>query len=285
MMTSKITHAAAMSAALSLMLACGAANAADTGEIAGSVAASLASFGQGLGDAVTGAPSVFVTATGHAKRLHVAVKGFGVSLQSKAQTASEAVDERDRAVDLAKSIAAKFDVDVIGESETMTRGDEGGLGDAMAAARMATGVAGVDQIVNASGKASTAKQFVAHATLNFHVHDSPEAGAHIGRKKAAFLDALVSAGLDFELDGQRSGFVFNPLANLSLGGDEIVDEATWDQASADAMAEARRQAAVLAAAAGRSLGEARQVLQLLKTAQDDKVNVTVAVRYSLAAPH
>jgi len=47
---------------------------------------------------------------------------------------------------------------------------------------------------------------------------------------------------------------------------------------------ARRQADVLASAAGRRVGDARQVLMIAKTVQAEDATVTVAVRYGLVPP-
>ena len=57
------------------------------------------------------------------------------------------------------------------------------------------------------------------------------------------------------------------LQNTGIGAIDRVDDAVWDQASRAAVAEARRQAMVLATAAGRSLGEANEILSVTRTVQ------------------
>lgn len=69
---------------------------------------------------------------------------------------------------------------------------------------------------------------------------------------------------------------------LGFGSTDQIDPALWDRASQDAVAEARRQATVLATAAGRTLGAARQVLVLTRSVQGSTASVTVAVRYAFA---
>jgi uncharacterized protein YggE len=119
------------------------------------------------------------------------------------------------------------------------------------------------------------KMFDASMTIRFHPTDP--------KRLPAFLDALVAAGIDYDLQGKRSQQAFNPFARLG-GGEQTVDDATWDRASVDAMNAARRQADVLATAAGRRVGDARQVLMIAKTVQAEDATVTVAVRYGLLPP-
>jgi uncharacterized protein YggE len=267
----------AIGVALSLAMSAGAAEAGDAGDFAGAAAASLSSLGQGLGDAMTGGPSLFVTATGHAKRPAPAVKALGISVEGKAPTAVQAAQDRDRAIDAARSVAAKFGIPSLVVTETIDR--EADSPSDPAAARMAAMAAAspppfyVPRGGAGAGDRPVEKRFVARAALRF---------LPAGQEKIPmFLDALVAAGVPFDLADTQNSLNFNPLANLGLGSDETIDQATWDQASADAMASAKRQAKLLAGAAGEGLGDVRQVLQLLKNVQGDQVSVTVAVRFAL----
>ena len=106
------------------------------------------------------------------------------------------------------------------------------------------------------------------------------------KRMASFLDALIGAGIDivFVANGgvgfPNTFFRNNEL--LGFGVLEKIDDSIWDQASASAIAEARRQATVLAAAAGRQVGEATQILLLARSSQGDEASVTVAVRFAFA---
>ncbi len=97
-----------------------------------------------------------------------------------------------------------------------------------------------------------------------------------------FLDAIRAAGVESLSGGPAVPGMFNMFQNsqlLGFGDIEKVDDVTWDRASRAAMTEARRQADVLAAAAGRSVGEAQQVMSLTRAIQGGEATVTVAVRF------
>ena len=62
-----------------------------------------------------------------------------------------------------------------------------------------------------------------------------------------------------------------------------IDDAVWNSAGVDAIHRAREQAATLAAAAGRGLGDVTQITFLTKTVKGGDANVIVAVRFALVA--
>ena len=105
------------------------------------------------------------------------------------------------------------------------------------------------------------------------------------RRLPAFLDALKAAGVDSPSGGLVGGApaLFGRSTEvLGFGSLETVDPAIWDRANAAAVAEARRQAQVLAQASGRGLGAVRQVLMLTRTLQGSAAAVTLAVRFAFA---
>jgi hypothetical protein len=106
-----------------------------------------------------------------------------------------------------------------------------------------------------------------------------------GDHMPAFLDALRSAGVDEisgDLNSRPPGMFQQASEILGFGSVEKIDDAIWDAASADAIRSARSQAQTLAAAAGRNVGEARQILFLAKAIQGGDAVVTIAVRFGFA---
>ena len=119
--------------------------------------------------------------------------------------------------------------------------------------------------------------FIARVNVRFQ--------ASAGSRLPEFLDALEAAGIDQISGGGATNNVLSFLQNneiLGIGAIDKVDDATWDQAGRAAVAEARRQATVLAAAAGRSLGEVHEILSLTRTVQGADATVTLAVRFSFS---
>ena len=101
-----------------------------------------------------------------------------------------------------------------------------------------------------------------------------------------FLDALEAAGIDQISGGGATTNALSFLHNteiLGIGAIDRVDDAVWDQAGRAAVAEARRQATVLAVAAGRSLGEVHEILSLTRAVQGADATVTLAARFAFAA--
>jgi hypothetical protein len=103
----------------------------------------------------------------------------------------------------------------------------------------------------------------------------------------AFLDAIRAAGVDdirTSLTATPPGlFGINASSEvLGFGSVETIDDAIWNAASAAAIRNARGQAQALAMAAGRNLGEARQILVLAKAIQGGEAVVTIAVRFGFA---
>jgi hypothetical protein len=101
-------------------------------------------------------------------------------------------------------------------------------------------------------------------------------------KLAAFLDALKAAGID-DLSNMlspmpNSGLLMS-FQMLGMGTAADLDEAIWEKAGADAIANAHAEAQALASAAGRSLGPAEQVTYLARTYLRGEASVSVAVRY------
>ena len=247
------------------------------------LATALEGVGQAVGDSALGGPSVFVTATGHAPYAASQVAWYQTEVTAHGATASEAASLRDGRVAAIEALGHRHAVTVeVGSSSfmlqndgvTQTRNRIGMVGVAAPPLNVAPAEAG-----QASPAATPAKKsFVARTAVKFAAADPA--------RLPAFLDAASGAGLDNLSGGppapQALGFYQNPNSEIfGIGRVEKVDDATWDKASQAAIVEARRQAAVLATAAGRSLSEARQIMSLTRSVAGGEASVTVAVRFAL----
>ena len=240
-------------------------------QTAGIVAVGAEGVGQGLGAGVTGGPSVFVTATAKAALPASLVDTYGADIEGKAQTAVEAARERDQRLDAARAIAQRFHIAI--EVGASTISHEGAV---IAPRPVRPPALPPMAAATPPAPAPVPDQIVARTAVRFRVSDP--------HQLPAFLDALEAAGVQYSLPG-KGGAMAAMMAAMSLPGAPAagaIDNAVWDQASQNAIAEARRQAGVLAVAAGRRLGEAQQILLLTRNAQAGEASVTVAVRFGLA---
>jgi uncharacterized protein YggE len=217
--------------------------------------------GRALGEGLTAGPSLFVTAVGQAPRPRQQAFAFAVSVNGEASTAGEAQRMAAHQIDLALGAARRTGVTALVAEQGFASGDQ----DANPMAAFLKSQAKDNQTAPPPKPA-----FTATATLRFRAAD-PAA-------EAALLDAMTAAGAKFKLEGKGRSI----LPGLDLDHPaESIDPAAWDRASQDAIAEAHRQATLLAAAAGVGLGPAQQIDQLGHTTRDDQVSVTVAVRYAI----
>ncbi len=251
-----------------MLAAAGPAAAQDAGQIAGVFAAATQGVGQSLGDAMRGGDGVFVWATGRAPLPARPAEAYVVNIESKASSAVEAARLRDARIEAARAVARRFGVSMdVGAS-----GISGGGGHGAAAPS-----------TNPPAKADDsepAASFTAHTQARFRASDPA--------RIPAFLDALSAAGIDIPAGETGAGGFMALLqqksaAALGFSTVEAEDAATWDRASEAALAEARRQAGVMAAAAGRPLGEVKQILFLTRATEGAEASVTVAVKYGFAA--
>jgi hypothetical protein len=236
-----------------------------------SVAGGADVLGQGLGEAALAGPSVFVTATGHAPIAQASVAGFRLTINRRNASAVAAVRDRNRAVETITNETRRLGLQAsLGKTSLsrpapgMTHGAMGGIPPLMVAP--GPGVA---------HPAPVASEYLASADVDVRGGDAS--------KEAELLDALQAAGVDVDIP---SGPVVSPFAfaGLSPTGGPPVDPSVMDRAADEAVAEAHRQAARLAADAGRSLGEARQIILLARTASNGEASATVAVRFALGPP-
>ena len=262
-------------AALILAALAAGASAQVSGATAGIVAAGAEGVGQGLGAAVAGGPSVFVTATGKVPLTPEAADAYGASVEGKAPSAVEAARRLGEKLDAARAIAARYHVTIdVGATAFSRQGAGGSPPRPMRPGEMTAPVA-----VKPAGPPaaeSAAPDFIARAAVGFRPSDP--------RQVPAFLDALAAAGIEVGAPAKGSSLaaiMATMIPSADSAGAGSPDVGVWDRASANAIAEARRQASVLAAAAGRQVGEALQILLLTRNTQANEASVTVAVRFAL----
>jgi len=249
------------------------ASAQVSGATAGIVAAGAEGFGQGLGAAVTGAPSVFVTATGRAP-IPIVIAAYAANIEGKAASAVEAARLRDQKLDAARAIAARFHVAI--EVGASSISHEAVTPPPLRLRPVEAAAPPASRPAAAAPAESAAPSFIARIGASFRPSDP--------HQDPAFLDALDAAGVEISTPGKGSSLaaMMNAMApGASAAGAEAANDPAFDRASQNAIAEARRQASVLAAAAGRVVGDAEQILLLTRNTQANEASVTVAVRFAL----
>lgn len=262
-----------LGAALSVALWSGAAAAQDAANFARSAAGLLELTGEGLGEAARGGASILVTATGKARLPTPLVETFELNIEGTSDSAVEASRLRDQKLSVVKATAARHQIGIdYGQSTITPVIDQA----AVASRRRKTAATGVTE---SSSPLESEVHFVARSTLKF--------SAPGGRDLAPFLDDLRKAGIGLVASNgtvASPGGLFNAAQIFGLGQADQVAPAIWDDATKAALAEARREAEVIAGASGRSLGAVRQVTVFSRSASGAEASVTVCVRYDFRAP-
>jgi len=267
--------------AVALLAQPGVAAAQEIEKFVGAFAAGAEGVGQSLGESMRGGDSVFVSATGRAALPTHPAEAYIIDVESKASSVVEAARLRDQRVQAARAIARRFGLNVeVGTSGLSRIGDSSAFHLAIQPVDGAGGD-GSKESGDKTVSTPTKPKFRAHTEMRFSAADPAQF--------PAFLDALDAAGVEIPAGGGSENGIMALLSQKSAASYgfatvEAADEATWDRASENALAEARRQATVLAAAAGRQLGEVRQILFFMRTVEGDKASVTLAVRYGFAPP-
>jgi len=255
---------------------------------AAGLATAVEGMGQSLAQSAQSGSSVFVTATGRAPLAASPSPPYVAKIEERASSAVEAARLRAAKMDAMTALARRFAVpiEMTNASFSLENAKSGHNTSLGAVGAVAVGVVAAATTSNtepAKGQSAAtapnepAPVFIAKVSVRFQ----PAAGSRLPE----FLDALEAAGID---DISGGGGTSNPLAFLQnnevlgIGAIDKVDDATWDQAARAAVAEARRQAMVLAAAAGRSLGEAHEIISLTRSVEGANATVTLAVRFALA---
>lgn len=259
-----------------VLIVAGAAVAVAQSDPLASVAGGADILGQGLGEAAAAGPSVFVTATGHAPIAPASPAALRLAVNRRNALAVAAVRDRESAVQAITAQARRLGLQVVLGKESLDR-------PASAMSHAATGapppLASPPPLATPpSGglrPGPVAREYLASAEVEVRVGEAAKA--------AELLDALQAAGVEVDV---LSGRAPAPLAlpGFSAAGGPAADPAVLDRAADAAMAEAHRQAARLAADAGRSLGEVRQIILLARSASGSEATATVAVRFALGPP-
>ena len=253
------------------------AAAQDVSGFAAPLAAAVEGFGQSVGEAAVGGSSIFVTATGRADLPAPLPDAYLINVEGRSASAVEAQRLRDGRLAAARAAAAQYGVSVEVGTTAFSREVDAAAQqrrrNQAAAERLAHPGTPVAEVVPADDD----RLFVARTGVRFRAADA--------RRLPAFLDALKAAGVDSpsgSLGLAAPGLFGRSTEVLGFGALETVDPAIWDRANQAAVAEARRQAQVLAQASGRGLGEVRQVLMLTRNLQGSAASVTLAVRFAFA---
>lgn len=266
-----LTAAAAAGLLAAPALAC----AQDLSGLAGSLAAGIEGLGQSVGEAAVGGSSVFVTATGRADLPGPLTDAYLVNVEGRSNSAVEAQRLRDGKLASARGAAAKYGVTMEVGSTAFSREADTAAQQRRRAQATAERLAHPGTPVVEPPSVDDDRVFVARTGVRFHAADP--------QRLPAFLDALKAAGVDSPTAataGGLSSLLARSTEVLGFGAMQTVDPTVWDRASQAAVAEARRQAQVLAQASGRGLGEVRQVLMLSRTVQGSTAAVTIAVRFA-----
>ncbi len=261
--------------AVSLLLAAP-VRAQDVSQFAGLLAAGTEGFGQSVGEAMTAGSSVFVTATGRAELPGPIADAYLVNIEGKSASAVEAARLRDQRLQVARDAAQRFGVEVEPGSASFSREIDQEAQAKRNAERMAERAAHPGVAVPFTFDEDAPRVFVARIGVRFRTADP--------KRLPPFLDALTAAGVD-NVSGTlgAGGLPFLHSSEvLGFGSLDRIDPALWDKASRNAVAEARRQAELLAAAGGRQLGDVKQVMLLTRSVQGGAASVTVAARFAFA---
>ena len=241
------------------------------------MAGGVSLLGQSAGGALAGGDSILVTDTGRAHIPASVNAAYAVSVIGEADTAVGAAAIRDAKLAKLQGAAQRFgahiEITTTGFSlETDAKARAERQGRWMAEQTQHPGGGFVPMRTDDLPQA-----FIAQANVRL--------GSPANSQDAAFLDALKAAGagdITDLLNAPKPANVFFP---QMFGAGQIadIDDAVWNSAGVDAIHRAREQAATLAAAAGRGLGDVTQITFLTKTVKGGDANVIVAVRFALVA--
>jgi hypothetical protein len=268
---------------LALAMAAGlprAASAQGVDQYAGMLAAGIEGVGQSIGEAEKGGSSVFVTASGQAQLPAPITEAYLVNIEAKSGSAVEAYRLREERLKTARAIAQKFNVSSEIGATTFSREVDAEAQSKRFIEQQAERAAHPGVSVPNATADEVNRVFVARTGVRFRSADPAQL--------PAFLDALKAAGIDNTsgtLGQSGNNILFNATQVLGFGKLTKIDDSIWDQADQAAIAAARRQAQVLASAAGRQLGEVRQILFLARRVHGAEASVTLAVRFGFAQPN
>jgi uncharacterized protein YggE len=250
--------------------------------LAATLAPAEEEFGQSIGQAAFAGPSIFVTASGRAKLPAPIADTYYVTVESKNASAVAAARDRDAKVAQLQAVAKHLGVDLqLGETGISLEIDTDAqqrLITERNARRQAQSTQPPPLPFIVQSTVGTPKIFVAKSSLKF--------GALSNAATPAFFDAIHAAGVDNISHGlPQQTNAFMPTSNfMGFGSIATLDDNFWAAASEEAFRSAHAQAQALAAASGRSLGPARQIIVLSRTAEGVEAVESLAVRFGLIEP-
>jgi hypothetical protein len=197
-----------------------------------------------------------------------------INIEDRSPSAVQASKLRDDRLAAAREIATRFGVSVEVGSTAFSREIDSEVQQARNSKAIAERMAHPGVPVVEAPLTDADRVFVARTGVKFRAADP--------HRIPAFLDALKAAGIDYLTSpmGMAMPGLFGRTEVLGFGALDRIDDAIWDEASQKAIAAAQRQAQVLAAAAGRQVGQVRQVLFLTRNVSGDTASVTIAARFA-----
>ena len=278
-------------ASLGVAAALALAPAAQAQDIAGAFAGALDQFGQSMGESVMQGESIFVSAVGKTAlpggASGIVGQPITLSFSGEGETAAEAARARDEQVAKVQEVARRFGVTAevgktsfaYGEAFAMTDSFDWDMFDTDMATATDTGV-DVELIEPVTTDEPTEPSHTFTATAEVTVGRPAEA------RMAAFVDALAEAGVpsfnDTSVDMSELGALGMWAGLLGMAAPADPGEGVWSAATADAMARARVQAEQVASAAGRSLGQVKNVTVYLRHQDGGHAYVTLSARFGFA---
>lgn len=275
-----------MLATLGCAAALALAPAAQAQDISGAIAGALDQFGQSLGESVQQGESIFVSAVGETRlpggASAPAAQPITLSLSGEGATAVEAGRSRDEQVAKVRDVARRFGVTAelgktsfaYGEAFAMTDTLDWDMFDTDMDASVEVAAAEVEE----AAVAEPSHTFTATAEMTI--------GRPADARMAAFVDALAEAGIpsftDTSVDLSELGALGMWAGLLGLSAPADPGEGVWSAATADAIAKARVQAEQVASAAGRPLGQVKNVTVYLRHQDGENAYVTLSARFGFA---
>jgi uncharacterized protein YggE len=258
----------------------GPATAQDMSGVAGLLATATEGIGQTVGEAVVGAQSIFVTAQGKARLPGPLAGSYFVNVEGVASKAVDAAKVRDDKLNHLRDVAKQFGVEMtLGESQFSLQPD------LPAQNRRIRETAAL----NASHPGVFLPTNVDDIPKLFHARTGVRFNAPADQRTPEFLDAIRAAGVeDISADltsrpGVATGVFQQASEVLGFGTVQSISDGVWSEAEATAVRAARVQAAALAVAAGRKIGDVRSILLLSRSIGNGDAVVSVAVRFSFAS--
>lgn len=263
------------------------APAAQAQDISGAIAGALDQFGQSLGESVQQGESIFVSAVGRTSLPGGAsapvAQPITLSLSGEGATAVEAGKARDEQVAKVREVARRFGVTAELGKTSFAYGEAYPMVDTFDWDMFDTDM---DTAAEATAAAAEIDAIAEDPSHTFTATAEVTIGRPSEARMAAFVDALAEAGIpsftDTSVDMSELGALGMWAGLLGMAPPADPGEGVWSAATADAIAKARVQAEQVASAAGRPLGQVKNVTVYLRHQDGENAYVTLSARFGFA---